>query len=150
MHHAGMWDDGGFHLRLRACKVIHPMLKSSDPFHCALSLVKPITDVPLQRSIPLRVPSRGRGSISEARLGVTMRRVITTTLMVTRVFSSIPSVPLGLLRVTLWCSRGLLCYLHASSPVSVRWSCEVVVRRSYPIKLQCKTLTRVQSKARVR
>jgi hypothetical protein len=63
------------------CKVIHPLLESSDPFHCELSLVNPITVVPLQRSIPVRVP--GRGSSSEARLGVTLRGVITTTLMVT-------------------------------------------------------------------
>jgi hypothetical protein len=64
------------------CKVIHPMLESSDPFHRALSLVHPITDIPLQKSVPVRVPGRGRGSISEARLEVTVRWVV-TTLMVT-------------------------------------------------------------------
>jgi hypothetical protein len=73
MHHAGLRADGGLHLRLHVCKVIHPMLESSNPFHRALSLVNPITDVPLQRSVPVRVPGRGRGSDSEARLGVTVR-----------------------------------------------------------------------------
>jgi hypothetical protein len=68
---------------LHVCKVIHPMLESSDPFHHALSLVNPITDVPLQRSVLVRVPDRGGDSNSEARLEVTMRGVVTTTLMVT-------------------------------------------------------------------
>jgi hypothetical protein len=68
---------------LHVCKVIHPSLESFDPFHRALSLVSPITDVPLQRSVPVRVPGRGRGSISEGRLGVTMRGVITIAFMVT-------------------------------------------------------------------
>jgi hypothetical protein len=58
------------------------MLESSDPFHCALSLVNPIANVPLQRSALVRVPSRGGGSGSDARHGVTMRGVVTTTLMV--------------------------------------------------------------------
>jgi hypothetical protein len=132
------------------CKVIHPSLKSSDPFHHALSLVNPITDVSLQRSVPVRVSGRVRGSGSEARLGVTMQGIVTTTLKVTQVANPIPSVPLGLLRVSLWCSHGLLCYLHTSSPVSVRWSCEAMACLSHPIKLQCKTFTRVPSKARVR
>jgi hypothetical protein len=61
------------------------MLKSSDPFHYALSLVNPIVDVALQRSIPVRVHGRGGGSDSVARLRVTVRGVVTTTLMVTRV-----------------------------------------------------------------
>jgi hypothetical protein len=87
---------------LHMCKVIYPMLESSNPFHRALSLVNPIIDVPLQRGIPVRVPSRGEGSGSEARLRVTVRGVVTTTLMVTRVATNIPSVPLGLLRVSLW------------------------------------------------
>jgi hypothetical protein len=59
------------------------MLESSDPFHCALSLVNPITDVLLQWTVHVRVPGRGRVFGSEARLGVTVRGVITTTLMVT-------------------------------------------------------------------
>jgi hypothetical protein len=120
------------------------MLESSDPFHRVLSLVKPITDVPLQRSVPVRVPGRGyaRGNREGG--------VVTTTLMVTQVATPIPSVPLGLLRVSLWCGRDLLCCLHTSSPVSARWSCDAVARLSHPIKLQCKTFIRVQSKARVR
>jgi hypothetical protein len=65
------------------CKVIHLMLESFDPFHLALSRVNPITDVPLQRSILVRVPGRGIGSSLEDRLGVTVRGVVTTTLMVT-------------------------------------------------------------------
>jgi hypothetical protein len=68
MHHAGMWVNGGLHLRLHVCKVIHPSLKSSDPFHCVLSMVSPITDIPLQRSITVRVPGRSAGSNSKARL----------------------------------------------------------------------------------
>jgi hypothetical protein len=96
------------------------MLESSDPFHRVLSLVNPITDIPLKRSVPVRVPCKGGGSSSEARLAVSVRGVITTTLMLTRVATSIPSVSLGLLRVCLQCSHGLLCYLHASSPVSAR------------------------------
>jgi hypothetical protein len=59
------------------------MLELSDPFHRARSLVNPITDVPLQRSIAVRVPSRGGGFGSEAKLGVTVRGVVATTLMVT-------------------------------------------------------------------
>jgi hypothetical protein len=55
------------------------MLESSNPFHRVLSLVNSITDAPLQRS----VPDRDRGSGSEARLGVTVRGVVTTNLMVT-------------------------------------------------------------------
>jgi hypothetical protein len=59
MHHASLWVDGGLHLYLHMCKVIHLILQSSDPFHRALSLVNPITDVPLQRSTPVRVPGKG-------------------------------------------------------------------------------------------
>jgi hypothetical protein len=125
--HVGLWVNGGLHLRLHVCKVIHPPLESSDPFHCVLSLVNPITNVPLQRSIPVSVPGRGGGSGSEAWLRVTVRGVVTTTLMVTRVATPIPIVPLGLLRVSLRCSHGLLCCLHTSSPVSVRRSCEAMV-----------------------
>jgi hypothetical protein len=141
MHHAGPRVDESLHLRLHVCKVIHPSLESSDPFHRALSLVTPITNIPLQRSIPVRVPGRGGGSGLEARLGVTVRGIVTTTLMVTQVANSIPSVPLGLLRVSLRCSRGLLC--HRSSPTSARWSYKAVVRLSHLIKLQCKTFTRI-------
>jgi hypothetical protein len=65
------------------CKVIYPLLESSDPFHRMLSLVNLITDVLLKRSIPVRVPGRGGGSILEARLGITVRGIVTTTLMVT-------------------------------------------------------------------
>jgi hypothetical protein len=64
-------------------KVIHLMLESFDPFHRTLSLVNRKTDVLLQRSVPVKVPGRGRGSGSEARLRVTMRGFVTTTLMVT-------------------------------------------------------------------
>jgi hypothetical protein len=111
------------------------MLKSSDPFHHPLSLVNLITDIPLQKSVPVRVPGRGEGSGSEARLGVTMRGVVTTTLMVTQVATHIPTVPLGLLRVSLRYSHGLLCYLHTSLPTSVRQSCEAVAWLSHLIKL---------------
>jgi hypothetical protein len=126
---------------LHMCKVIHLMLESSDTFHSVLSLVNPIADVSLQRGVPVRLPSRGGGSSLEARLGVTMRGVVTTILMVTHVATPIPSVPLGLLRVRLRCSRGLLCCLHTSSLmimsslVSARWSYETVARLSHPIKL---------------
>ena len=67
---------------MHVCKVIHSSLESSDPFYYALSLVNPITDVPLQRGIPVRVPGRGRGSGLDARLGVTNKGVV-RTLMVT-------------------------------------------------------------------
>jgi hypothetical protein len=150
VHHVGLRVDGGLHLYLHVCKVIHPLLESSDPFLRTLSLVNPITNVPLKRSVPVKVPGRGGSSGSEARLMVTMRRVVTTTIMVTQVATPIPSVPLGHLRVSLRCSHGLLCCLHTSSHVSGRWSCEAVMRLSHLIKLQCKTFTRVQSKARVR
>jgi hypothetical protein len=83
MHHAGLRVDDGLHLRLHVCKIIHPSLESSNPFHHALSLVSLITGVSLQRSVPVGVPGRGRGSSSEARLRVTVRGVVTTTLMVT-------------------------------------------------------------------
>jgi hypothetical protein len=58
-----------------------------------------ITDVLLQSSILVKVPDRGGGSGSEARLGVTVRGLVTTTLMVTQFATRIPSVPLGLLWV---------------------------------------------------
>jgi hypothetical protein len=141
VHHAGLRGDGSLHLRLHMCKLIHPSLESSNPFHHALSLVNLITDIPLQRSVPVRVPGRGRGSSSAARLGVTVRGIVTTTHMVTRVANPMLSVPLGLLRVSLRCSRGMPCCLHTSSPASARWSCQAVVRLSHPIKLQCKTFT---------
>jgi hypothetical protein len=135
VHHAGPRVDGSLHLRLHVSKVIHLSLESSDPFHHMLSPINAITDVTLQRRIPVRVPSRGGGSDSEARLGVTMRGIVTTTLMVTRVANPVPSIPPGLLRVSLWRSCGLLCCLHTSSPTCVRWSCEAVARLSHPIKL---------------
>jgi hypothetical protein len=134
---------------MHVCKVIHPSLVSSDPFHRVLILVNPITDKPPQRSVPVRVPGRGGDYGLEARLEETVRGVV-TTLMVTQVATPVPSVPLGLLRVSLRCSRGLLYCLHESSPTRARWSCEAVARLSHPIKLQCKTFTRVHSKARVR
>jgi hypothetical protein len=34
VHHAGLWVNGGLHLCLLVCKVIHLSLKLSDPFHC--------------------------------------------------------------------------------------------------------------------
>jgi hypothetical protein len=150
MHHAGLWVNGGLHLHLHMCKVINLSLKSSDPFYRLLHLVNAITDVSVQRSTLVKVPGRGGDSDSKARLRVPLRGVITTTLMVTWVATPIPSVPLALLRVSQWCSRGLLCCLQASSPTSVRFSYEAMVHLSHPIELQCKTFTRVQSKARVR
>jgi hypothetical protein len=119
------------------------MLESSIPFHHVLSVVNPIIDVLLRRSIPVKVPGRGGGLGSEARLGVTVRGIVTTTLMLTRVATPIPSVPLGLLRVSLRCSHGLLCYLYTSSPTIARWSCEAVACLSHPIKLQRKTFIRI-------
>jgi hypothetical protein len=107
----------------------------------SVSLVHPITHIPLQRSVLVKVPGRGRGSGLEARLRATVRGVVTTTPMVTRVATPIPRVPLGLLRVSLRCSHGLLCCHHSSSPASVRWSCEAVMCLFHPIKLQCKTFT---------
>jgi hypothetical protein len=56
LHHASLLVNGGFHLRLCMCEVIHLVLESSNPFHRMLSLVNPITDVPQQRRIPTRVP----------------------------------------------------------------------------------------------
>jgi hypothetical protein len=141
MHHASLRVDENFHLHLHVYKVIHPSLESSDPFHRTLSLVDPITDVPLPRSVPIKVPSRGGGPGSEARLEVTMGGIVTTTLMLTRVANPVPSVPLGLLRVSLRCTHGLLCCLHMSSPTSARWSYETVACLSHLIKLQCKTFT---------
>jgi hypothetical protein len=83
MHHAGLRVDGSLHIRLHVCKVIHPSLELSDTLHRAFSLVNHKTDVPLQGSVPVRVPGRGGGSSSEARLGVTVRGIVTTTLMET-------------------------------------------------------------------
>jgi hypothetical protein len=68
---------------LHVCKVIHLMLESSDPFQRVLSLVKSITDVPLQSGVPVMVLGRGGASGLESRLGVTLRGVVTTTIMVT-------------------------------------------------------------------
>jgi hypothetical protein len=150
MYQPGLWVDGGLHLRLHVCKVIHLLLESSDSFYRTLSLVSPITGVLLQGSVPVEVPGKGGGSSSEARLWVIMRGVVTTTLMLTRVATPIPSVPPTLLRMSLRCSHGLLCCLRASLPTIVRWSYEAVVHLFHLIKLQCKTFTRIQSKGRVR
>jgi hypothetical protein len=150
VHHAGLRVDGSLHLHLHVCKAIDPLLESWDLFHRVLNLVNLVTDVPLQRSILVRVSIKCRGSGLEARLRVTVRGVVTTTLMVTQVATPKPSVPLGLMRVSLCCSRSLLCCLHTSSPMSATWSYKVVARLSHQIKLQCKTFTRVQSKTRVR
>jgi hypothetical protein len=90
VHHANLWVDGGLHLHLHMHKVIHLMLELSDPFYRALSLVNPITDVPLQRSVPVKVHGRGGDSSSEAMLGVTVRGVVTTTLMITQVATPYP------------------------------------------------------------
>jgi hypothetical protein len=114
---------------------IRRSLELSDPLHHTLCPVNPITDVPLQRSIPVRIFGRGRGSSSKARRGVTMKGVVTTTLMVTQVATPVPSVPLGLPRVSLRCNHGLLCCFHMSSPASARRSYEVVACLSHPIKL---------------
>jgi hypothetical protein len=143
VHHAGLRVNGSLHLHLHVCKVIHLSLESSDPFHRALSLVNIIADLPLQGSLPVRVPGKGRASGSEARLGVTMRGIVTTTLIVTRVANPIPSAPLGFLRVRLQCSHGLLYCLHTSPPASKGWSCKAVMRLSHLIKLQCKSFTRI-------
>jgi hypothetical protein len=142
-HHAGLWVDRGLHPHLHVCKVIHPSLESSHPFHHVLNLVNPITSVPLQKRVPVRVPTIGEGSSSEARLEVTMRGVVTTTLMATPVATPIPSVPLGILRVSMRCSRGLLCCVHTSSLMNVRRSYEAMECLFHPIKLQCKTFTRI-------
>jgi hypothetical protein len=100
--HASCWSVSRWRLASPFAHVqSNPLsLESSDPFHRVLSLVNPITDVPLQRSIVVRLPSRDGGSGSKGRLGVTARGVV-TTLMVTRVATPVPSVPLGLLRVSL-------------------------------------------------
>jgi hypothetical protein len=135
IHHASLWVDGSLHLHLHMCKDIDSSLELSDPFYRALSLVNAITDVPLQWSVPVRVPDRGRGFSLEARLGVSMRGVVTSTHMVTRVANPIPSVPLELLRVSLQCSHGLLCYLRTSSPVSARWSCTSPIRSNCSVRL---------------
>jgi hypothetical protein len=81
---------------LHMCKVINPLVESFDPCHHTLSLVNPITDVSLQRSVAVKVPGRSGGSSSEARLGVTVTRIVTTTLLVTQVPNPIPSDQLGL------------------------------------------------------
>jgi hypothetical protein len=146
-HHASLWVDGGLHLCLHVCKVIHSSLESSDPFYRALSLINPIIDIPLQRSILVRVPGRGGGFGLEARVRVTLRGVITTTLMVTWVVTPIPSVPLGSWG---WACIVVVVYYAASMQAHPRWSCEAVAHLSHLIKMQWKTFTRVQSKARVR
>jgi hypothetical protein len=135
VHHVVLRVDGSLHHCLHVCKVIHPSLELSNPFHHTLSMVNPINDIPLQRSVPVRVPSRGGGSGSEARLEVTVRGIVTITLMVTRVANPIPSVPLGLLRVSLCCSHGLLCCLHTSLPASARWSTKLW--HASPIRSNC-------------
>jgi hypothetical protein len=71
-------------------KSSRPPLESSDPFYHALSLDRPITDIRFQRKVPAEVPSRDGDSSSDVRLGVTVRLVITTTLMVTQVATLIP------------------------------------------------------------
>jgi hypothetical protein len=135
VHHADLWVDGGLHLSLHVCKFIHPSLESSDPFHHALSLVNPITDIPLQGSIPVRVLGRGRGFGSEARLGVAVRGVVTTTLMVTWVAT--PYL------VSHWGSWGWACsVVVVCCAASIRarpwvWGGLVKLWRVYPIWSNC-------------
>jgi hypothetical protein len=106
-------------------------------------LVNAISDVPLQRRVLVGVASGGGGSSSEAWPRVAMIGVLTTALVVTRIATLIPSVPLGLLRVRMQCSCVMLCCLPVSLPTSARWSSEVVACLSHLIKLQCKTFTRI-------
>jgi hypothetical protein len=53
VHHAGLRVNGSLHLHFHMCKVILLLLESSDPFLHVLRLVNPITDVPLQWSVPV-------------------------------------------------------------------------------------------------
>jgi hypothetical protein len=54
VHHASLLVDGGLHLRLHVCKVIHLSFKSSDPFHRTLSCHTPFRERGNEASI--RVP----------------------------------------------------------------------------------------------
>jgi hypothetical protein len=126
MHHASLRVDGDLHLRLHMCKVIHPNEHTSPGIwqrqRFWLGCLARANHERDSNYPPLGDPS------------------------------SYPHTqcPLGVLRVSLRYSRGLLCCLHMSSPTSARWSCEALVCLSHLIKLQCKTFTRVQSKPWVR
>jgi hypothetical protein len=127
-HHAGLWVDRCLHLCLHVCKLIHSSLESSDPFYRVLSLVDPITDVPLQRS----VPGRGGGFGSEARLKVPLRGVTTTTIMVTRGATPIPRVPVWSWG---WACGVVMVYFAASMQARPRvWCGPVKLWRASPIQ----------------
>jgi hypothetical protein len=103
-------------------KFPHHAIESSNSLHHPLCLVSPITNIPLKGVIPVGVLCRGRDSCSMAEPGRTMRvvRVRTTAPLVLRVSTLIPSVPLGLLRVSMWFGGVLLCCLHEERLSHVR------------------------------
>jgi hypothetical protein len=121
--HVSLWVDRGM-------KFPHHVLKSSNSLHSLLCLVNSITKIPLKRVILVRVPCRSEGSCSTTEPGRTMRVVKTTAPLVLRVSTLIPSVPLGLPRVSLWFGGVLLCCLHASTLSCERWAWVAMVHIS--------------------
>jgi hypothetical protein len=115
----------------------HQVLESSNSLHHPLCLVCPITNIPLKGLISVGVPCRGRGSCSTAEPRRTVRVVRPTALPVLWVSTPITSVPLGLLRGSMWCGGVQPCCLHASMLSSVRWTCVAMAHVSHPCELQC-------------
>jgi hypothetical protein len=112
--------DGGAQLRSNSHILLQCVLDQSDPLHRLLCLVCLITATPLERVLPVWVACRGGGPCSVADPGRIVRVLGTTALLVLRVTTPIPNVPLGLLRGILWCNGGLLCCLQASTSTSAR------------------------------
>jgi hypothetical protein len=78
----GLGVDGGAQLHLNSHILLQRVLNTYDPLQCPLFLVSPITDIPLNGVIPVRVLCRGGGPYSTAESRRTMRVVATTALLV--------------------------------------------------------------------
>jgi hypothetical protein len=68
------------------------------------------------------VMCRDGGPCSTAEPGRTVRVVGTISFLVLQVSTPILSVPLGLLRGSIWCRGALLCCLHAGTLLCARWA----------------------------
>jgi hypothetical protein len=78
----GLWVNGGAQLRLNVRILLQRVLDPSDPLHRSLFLVCHITDIPLERVIPVGVVCRGGGPCFVTELGRTVRVVEATALLV--------------------------------------------------------------------
>jgi hypothetical protein len=85
---------GCMYLRLHVLELVHLVLDPSNPLHRTFCLVHPVTNIPLERVVRVGELGRGGGSGSVAWTWGTVRIVWTTTLLIPRKATAVPSVPL--------------------------------------------------------